>query len=196
MEPVHQRPKRTLGTPAALLLLLGAVCLPSVAAHLVIHGSSGAASNNDTTIQIGYMEEAYVYCFEGDEEHKDRLLEWQTSDNLTVGSFMGGRRVFTSGCHARLPHCILVFMDLSGDVAGEYRCWSLLPGTPPIYLRVFIEEVVSSKVTADRCWAAEDEVAVCRDGNFSWCVSTPSSHGQPPRKQEAQTCDVSSCTDY
>lgn len=196
MKPVHQSLKMTLRTSAALLLLLGAVCLCSVTAHLVIHASSGSVSNNDTTIQISYMEEAYIYCWEGDEVHKDRLVEWQTSDNQTVGSFMRGRRAFTTGCHARLPHCILVFMDFGSDVAGEYRCLSLLPGTPPIYSRVFFEEAARSEVTAGRCWAAADEEAACLDGDFPLCVSTPTSQGQPPREQKTQTCDVGSCINY
>lgn len=174
MKTDHRSPYTSRSPAAALLLvvalllmLLAAVCLCPAAADLVIHSSSGAADNSSVTIEVSYLEEAYVYCREGNKEHADRLVVWQTSDNQTVGSFMQGSRVFTTGCRAHLPHCILVFVDFGSDVAGEYRCMSLLPGTPPISTSVVFKEVPSTVVTAGRCWVAPRKGALSVGGNFT-----------------------------
>lgn len=152
----------TLRSPVAFFLL-AVLFSCSIAAHLVIHSSQGASNNNNNnTIEIGFLEEAYVYCWEGDKEHVDRLVVWQTSDNQTIGTFMQGRRAFTTGCRAHLPHCILSFIDFTGDMAGEYRCTSLRPGTPPITSSVIIKGLTSTAtVTVGRCLSFPREGNVC-----------------------------------
>lgn len=168
MKSRHSGLRGTLRSLGPLAVLLGTAFL-FVAARLEIHPSPEAVGGNGSAIGIGYLEDAYIYCWEEGDE--GRLVLWQTSDNQTVGSFVRGRRVFATGCYSHIPHCILIFMEFTSDLTGEYRCMSLRPGTPSVFSRIIIQEATPSRSVLDvgrcRLRAGAGEAAACLDSNSS-----------------------------
>ncbi|KAK7067233.1 hypothetical protein SK128_012568 [Halocaridina rubra] len=90
-----------------------------------LNASGKATIINGTEVSIGYMQEAFVYCFAETEEIQDLHLYrtvWKDPQGCPVREWESDLGVFTLGQWSYLPQSYLVFHDFKDIYAGGYEC--------------------------------------------------------------------------
>ncbi|XP_064094787.1 uncharacterized protein LOC135207118 [Macrobrachium nipponense] len=116
---------------AVLVLMAISVSLPSLAsASPVRDGTSPASTSvlivNGTSAEIGYLDNAFIYCRIQLSQAQDFLhhytIEWQNSSAETVPTWSQDAHVYTIGRGSHVPHSYLVFQDFTSSLSGNYSC--------------------------------------------------------------------------
>ena len=81
---------------------------------------------NGTQVNIGYMQEAFVFCMaqvEPSHQLHQVQVQWRRASAGPVHSWSQNNRfVFSLGGGSHLPHQYLVFHDFTSEAAGDYTC--------------------------------------------------------------------------
>lgn len=100
-------------------------CLSTSLPHRQLTSEAEAIIVNGTSVRIGFLEEAFVYCMAEVaplENLQQYRVAWQDPHGSRLEPWSSGRRVFCLGGAAYLPHSYLLFHDFDANRAGEYTC--------------------------------------------------------------------------
>ncbi|XP_064094788.1 uncharacterized protein LOC135207121 [Macrobrachium nipponense] len=120
-------------TATKLVLVVAAISasLPALAsASPVRDGTSPASPSvvivNGTSAEIGFMDNAFIYCRIQLPHAQDSLhhyrIEWHNSSEETVPTWSQDAHVYTLGSGSHVPHSYLVFQDFTSRLSGDYSC--------------------------------------------------------------------------
>ncbi|XP_068220103.1 uncharacterized protein [Palaemon carinicauda] len=111
---------------ATILASLTTLALASPVREGTSPASPSVVIVNGTSADIGFMNNAFVYCRIQLPETHDFLhhytIEWHNSLGNTVPTWRQDAHVYTLGRGSHVPHSYLVFQDFTSSVSGDYSC--------------------------------------------------------------------------